>query len=136
MKTLVFTMLLLCSIIFAPRSFGQASDGNIVGTVLDATGAVVSNANVELANVATGVKNTARTDSNGAYRFGNVLVGTYAITVTAQGFTTLTLKDVQVELSRTTTVNLNVTVGAVATQIEVSESAVLIDSTTAQITNT
>jgi hypothetical protein len=136
MKTLVFTMLLLCSIIFAPRSFGQASDGNIVGTVLDATGAVVSNANVELANVATGVKNTAKTDSNGAYRFNNVLVGTYAITVMAQGFTTLTLKDVQVELSKTTTVNLTVTVGAVATQIEVSESAVLIDSTTAQITNT
>ena len=40
-----------------------------MGTVIDATGAVVAEAGVELANVATGVKNTAKTDSTGAYRF-------------------------------------------------------------------
>lgn len=134
MKNLVILSAL--AFVFASISFGQAAGGNIVGTVLDATGSVVSNAAVELTNVATGVKSTTRTDSTGEYRFGNVLVGTYSITITAAGFITASLKDVQVELNKTTTANVNVAVGAVSTQIEVTEATALIDTTTAQITAT
>src|SRR6266478_6061823 len=70
--------------------FGQTSDGNIVGTVLDASGAAIPGAKVELANVDTGVKASTNTDETGGYRFGNVLVGRYNVTVSATGFTTTT----------------------------------------------
>jgi len=69
-------------------AFGQASDGNITGTVLDASGAAIPNATVQLENAATGVKLSTKTDASGSYRFGNVLIGRYSITVSNSGFTT------------------------------------------------
>lgn len=120
----------------APFSFGQATDGNIVGSVQDATGAVVVNANVELTNQATGVKTGTTTDSTGSYRFGNVPTGTYNITIAASGFTTATLKNVQVELNKTATANVTLSVGSVSSQVEVTTAAALLDTTTAQVTNT
>jgi hypothetical protein len=132
----VFCAILLCLLVWVPASFGQASDGNIVGTVVDPSGAAVASADVELANVATGVKSTTKTDDMGGYRFGNILIGTYTITVASRGFTTTSLRSVAVELNKTTTVNVAMTVGAVATQVVVTEAAALLDTTTAQITNT
>jgi Carboxypeptidase regulatory-like domain len=126
---------LLCAAALAPQIFGQASDGNLVGIILDPSGSAVPNANVELANVATGVKSLTKTDAAGEYRFNNVLVGTYNITVTAAGFTTGSLHDVMIELNKTTTANLSLMVGGVATQVEVVEAPALLDTTTAQITN-
>ena len=116
--------------------WAQATDGNVVGTVFDASGASLAGASVELANAATGIKSTATTDAQGAYRFGNVLIGQYTITVSATGFTTATLKDVTVELSRTTTANLTLSVGNVASAVEVTSAPALLDTTTAQVTNT
>src|SRR5579872_6968393 len=86
--------------------FGQATDGNIVGLVLDATGAGVPGAAVEAANVATGVKTLSKTDASGAYRINNLLVGIYNLTVSATGFTTTSIKQVEVELNKSTTLNV------------------------------
>ena len=79
MKTIAIGILLTG--MFAALGWGQVADGNIVGTVVDPAGAVVPNANVELTNVETGVKRTTMTDAEGGYRFGNLLVGTYTVTV-------------------------------------------------------
>ena len=128
--------LLITALVIVPSAFGQASDGNIVGSVLDSSGAAVPNANVELKNDSTSVKVVVKTGADGSYRFGNVLVGDYTITVTAPGFTVQALKGVHVELSKTTTANLNLQVGAVSSTIEVTEAAALLDTTTAQVSNT
>jgi hypothetical protein len=128
--------LLLSALAIVPSVFGQASDGNIVGSVLDASGAAVPNANVELKNDSTGVKTEAKTGADGSYRFGSVLVGDYSITVTAAGFTVQALKGVHVELNKTTTANMNLQVGAVSSTVEVTEAAALLDTTTAQVSNT
>src|SRR5580692_1560947 len=84
---------------------GQVADGNLVGAVLDSTGAAVQNARVEAENVATGVKATTTTDSSGVYHFNNLLVGTYKITSSAAGLAQ-SGRDVVVELSKTTTANI------------------------------
>ncbi len=120
----------------APPSSGQAADGNIVGTVADATGAAIASASVELANVATGVKSSTKTDLAGEYRFGDVLVGTYNLTATANGFVSGSLHGVRVDLNKTTTANLPLEVGPVSTQVIVTEAPALLDTTTAQITAT
>ncbi len=114
-------------------AFGQATDGNITGTVMDSTGAAIPGASVELENVATGVERTTETDATGAYRFNNVLIGKYRITVTAEGFQPTTLANVSVAMNRTVTANLTLELGEVLTQVEVVESAAQIDTTTATI---
>ena len=113
----LFVVLFVCSI----HAHGQATDGNITGAVYDSSGAAIAGAGVELLNVATGVKAAASTDTQGVYRFGNVLVGRYTITVAAAGFTSASLKDVTVELNRTTTANVTLNVGNVSTAVEVTE---------------
>src|SRR2546423_5797579 len=95
---------LVCAILigtlFIGTAFGQAADGNLVGSILDATGATVPNAKVEAENVATGVKASTTTDASGFYRFNNLLVGTYKVTASAAGLAQSS-RDVTIELNKT-----------------------------------
>jgi hypothetical protein len=127
--------LVLSVTVFAPRAQAQASDGNIVGLITDATGAVIPSATVTLLNLDTGVKRTSGTDA-GSYRFQNVPIGKYELTVAASGFVTQTVKNLTVELNRTMTANVTMQIGQVTTTVEVSEAAAAIDTTTAQLAST
>ncbi len=117
-------------------SFGQMINGDLVGTVTDATGAVVSSASIVATNDATGVTATESTTAGGEYRFTNLAVGTYTLTASAPGFTRATVKNVQVQLNNTLTQNLTLDVGSTATTVEVSAAGVGIDTTTSQLQTT
>jgi len=118
---------------FAISVFSQATDGNIVGTVNDQSGAAVTGATVELQNEATGVLSTTKTDAQGIYKFNNIPIGKYTVTVKATGFAISALKGVDIELNKTTTANMKLEVSTVATTVEVSAAGTTIDTTTAQI---
>src|SRR5579872_3767935 len=116
--------------------FSQATDSTIVGTVTDATGAAVPNANITATNKDTGVKYNSTSNSTGDYRINNVPVGRYDVSAAAQGFTTATVANVQLELNHVASVNLSLTVGSVSTSVEVTEAPVMIDTSTAQLQST
>jgi len=122
--------------LLAVNSFGQVADGNLVGTVYDASGKVIPEASVTAKNISTGVVAETKADQSGAYRFNNLLVGSYSVTASSAGFSSTQIKDLSVELNKTATANLTLAVGAVAESINVVESTTLIDTTTAQISNT
>ena len=111
----------------------QTTDANLVGTIIDASGAAVPNANVEITHLATGVKSTTTTNMSGQYRFNNIPIGEYDVKVDATGFAASTVKGVGIELAKTSTVNLNLQVGAVSTTLEVSSYGAVIDTTTSQV---
>lgn len=127
--------LALLAVVSRP-GMAQLTSGNVLGTVLDTTGAAVPNATVVATDRATGVKSNAVTSVTGQYRFDNLPVGAYDITVTAQGFTTTTLSKILVELNMTATANVTLSVGQLSTTVEVTEAATTIDTTTAQIQTT
>ncbi|HYP08802.1 MAG TPA: TonB-dependent receptor [Bryobacteraceae bacterium] len=116
--------------------FGQASDGNLVGIVTDTTGAALTGATVNLENPATGNKLTTVSGTDGTYRFNNIPVGTWNLSATQPGFATSTALNLRIESNRTGTVNLTLEVGAVTTMVEVQDTAVIIDTTTANLSNT
>jgi carboxypeptidase family protein len=127
---------LACAIVLAglaPLCFGQATDGNLVGAVVDASGGMVPSASIVIANVATGVKTEAKTGADGGYRFNNIPVGRYNLTATASGFATATVNNLSVGLNQTLTANVTLQVGSVSATVEVSEAATAIDTTTAQV---
>ena len=116
-----------------PRTFAQTSDGIILGTVSDATGAVIPNASVTATNKATNVQYKATTNNVGQYRINNVPVGTYDVDTSASGMTPQRLANVAVDVNRTSTVNLTLQVGAVTADVVVQEAPPLIDSSTSQL---
>src|SRR5258708_4923362 len=114
--------------------FGQATDANLVGTVMDATSAAVPNANVDITHVSKGVKMSTKTNAAGQYHFNNIAVGFYNILVTGgTGFASANLKNVEIQLSKTSTANVTLQVGTVATSVDVVEVGSVIDTTTAQV---
>jgi hypothetical protein len=77
----VFCLALL--LLFTSAAFGQLTTADILGTVTDATGAVVPNATVSLTNLGTNEKRTGQSNGSGDYSFTLVPVGHYSITVKA-----------------------------------------------------
>ena len=114
----LFLGLLACALV-AGLALGQGTDSVIVGTVTDPAGALVPNAKITATNKDTNVKYETVSNSAGEYRFNNIPVGRYDVSATAQGFAPATVGDVQLELNRTSAVNLALAVGTVSTTVEV-----------------
>ena len=116
-------------------AYGQAISGNLVGTVVDSSSAVVTNASVAATNLGTGLTTTTTTGTTGGYRFDNLPAGSYRITVKASGFRTVT-QQAEVQLNQTGTVNVTLSPGAATETVEVSGEAPIIDTSTAQLGTT
>jgi len=116
-------------------AYGQAISGSLVGTVIDSSAAVVTNASVEATKIDTGVTTTTTTGATGAYRFENLPVGTYRIIVRSSGFKT-SVQQVDVVLNQTGTLNVTLALGPTNETIEVSGVAATLDTTSAQLQST
>jgi hypothetical protein len=114
----------------------QIISGDLVGTILDKTGAVVPKATVAITNVETGVKYTTQANESGEYRFNNLPVGTYNVAASAPGFGTTTINGFVVELNKTSTLQITLEIQGAVTAVEVLATAPALDTTTAQITTT
>ncbi|HTX36425.1 MAG TPA: TonB-dependent receptor [Bryobacteraceae bacterium] len=111
--------------------------GAITGTVKDASGAAVPDATVKAVNAATGLTVTEQTQANGSYQIANLPAGTYQLSITKQGFQTETHTQVLVNSDRTTTIDGNLQVGAVATTVEVNSVSLMnqVDTTNGYVVN-
>src|SRR6185437_12684819 len=110
MKTKIAAAVLMV-FAFAALGFGQ-TDSTLVGNVVDASGAAIPNANLELTNTATGVKYSTKTTTAGDYRFSNVPIGRYDLAVTASGFSNGSVKGLDLALNAVATANVKLQVGS------------------------
>src|SRR6478609_4166100 len=80
--------LVLLATLFAPFAmFSQVgTEGSFFGTVTDATGAVVPSAEVTVTNTGTGLTKTGKTSEQGNFDILALPVGSYSISVSANGF--------------------------------------------------
>src|SRR5262249_3172211 len=135
-STMLIALVILAVAGLAPRAFAQATDGNIVGTITDATQAVVPGAMVTATNKATGIVYKGMSNEVGDYRINNVPVGTYDVEVNGGGFAPKKLTNVLIELNRTSTVNITLQVSSVSADVVVQEAPPLLDSSTSQLEST
>src|SRR5437868_10933504 len=108
--------------------FSQTSSTAILGTVTDATGAVVIGAKVTLLQVQTGVKRQDTTSSTGDYAFPLLDPGEYAVTVEAKGFKTETVRGIDLQLNLRARIDVHLQVGAEVQTVEVSSFAALLST--------
>jgi hypothetical protein len=120
-RHLIPLALLLLLAIAAPRGVdAQVLYGSLTGNITDQTGAVVNGAKVEARNIATGVSTIISADERGAYLFSNLQAGVYKITITAQGFKSLTQENVKIDANTTRRVDAQMEVGDVTATVQVS----------------
>jgi len=100
---------------------------SIQGVVQDPTGAGVAKAQVQLVNIATGVKKIASSDSSGNYRFISIAPGSYKVSVEAAGFSK---SEAEVTLLTEQNVNLPISlrVGSANESVTVSTQAPIVDT--------
>ena len=122
---------------FTVAGYSQTFRGAINGAVTDPSGAVVANAAVKATNVATDVSITATTNSDGAFAFQDLPLGTYKITVIASGFKPMTFDNVNVAAGSVYTLPVKLSVGGTGTTaIEVSAATLVVDTTTSTQSDT
>ena len=112
---------------------GQSPNGTISGLVLDPTGAVIAEADVLLANDATGVQYTAQTNRSGIYLLSDVPPGTYRLQVSKIGFKTIIKPDIILSVQDALAVNFTLPVGAASEIVTVVGGAPVVDTESAAV---
>src|ERR1044072_112369 len=120
---------ILFSLGVAPRAFTQTTISTIEGTIKDARGSVVSGAQVVVKSAALGIERTSTSDENGFYRVTALPAGVYSMSITHTGFATRNFDNIELTLNRTLTLDIPLEVEAVQGQVQVIESAELLNPT-------
>src|SRR5262245_27154124 len=108
---------------------GQESLSTLRGTVTDATGAVVSGAQVAAVEVGTDIKaREVTSDSQGNFEMPGLKQGVYQLIVTMTGFKRFVADDIQLASSQVRRVDVSLQVGGVDTTVTVSEVAAAIET--------
>lgn len=131
---------LVCALMFSAAVFlfGQAT-GSISGTVTDASGSAVPGAKVTVTVPTTGASRTTMTNESGEYLIPLLGVANYNVQVELQGFQTATANDVRLQVDEHRELDFKLTPAAVQTSVEVSASAVQVqtsDATLGQVITT
>jgi len=117
-----------------PMALGQTGgEGAITGTVTDATGAVIPNATVTASNDATGVATSRKTSSAGVYQISPLIVGTYSVTVSADGFQTYRQERITINQNQVFGLNASLKIGNQNTTVTVTEAPPALDTVNATL---
>ena len=125
--------LAVCAALCVPGSWGQSDLGKISGFVKDPSGATVPHAKVTVRSNNGGVEREATTNESGYYVITNVPPGLYTLTVEAQGFQKYESKDNKLDPTGDLVVDASLTVGAASQSVEVSASAVTLQTESATV---
>jgi hypothetical protein len=109
----------------------QTFRGTILGTVTDASGAVISGATVKVRNANTGLERTTQTSADGSYAVSELPIGTYTVSISQSGFQTSVTNTVAVDVGVERRVDVALKPGEVTVQVQVSgESLPQVETTT------
>jgi hypothetical protein len=113
--------------------FAQVDAGAILGTVKDASGAIIPGVKVTLTNDDTGATQLTTTGSNGEYIFAPVKIGTYSVTAEFKGFKRVEHPHVSVDVQQRVAVNFDLPPGEMTQTVTVSTEAPLLQTEDASV---
>lgn len=135
MKDFLRTLCLL-SLVLVVGAYGQSTNGNIQGTVVDPQGAAISGATVTARNMDTGVKAVAETTGAGVFSLPNLPPGRYAVTVETSGMKTYTRDGITVTTNSTIGLDVQMQVGSVSENVTVTADAGQLETENSEIGTT
>jgi hypothetical protein len=127
--TRVCAAALALACLLLPRlASAQFDAATVLGTVVDASGAVVPGATVTIKNADTGITANTVTDGQGNFQFLNVRIGTYSLRAELQGFSAAVAENIAVTVNARQRVDLTMKVGDIGETVQVTGAARLLES--------
>jgi len=124
-------MRLLCLVIVMAAccsAVAQRDAASLEGRVVDSSGAVVAGALVTAINDATNFQYQAHSDAAGAWVISPVRIGTYKVSITAQGFKEAVAGPITLDVQQRQRVDVALELGDVHEHVEVRDSAPLLET--------
>src|ERR1019366_549928 len=123
-------------VLASAASFAQSTNsGDIRGSVTDSTGALIPGVTITVVNVDTGVSKTFTTNQDGLYDTSSIVIGSYKLTFSREGFEELVRGPVNLQVGFTT-VNAQLVVGSTKQTVTVSADVTLLKTETSEQSTT
>lgn len=123
----------LAALLAAPPVLAQRTTGNIVGTVRDASGALLPGVRVGLHGEMVAGPQTTVTNESGFYRFAALPPGSYELSFQLSGFATLRRQGVRVAVGATEEIGVELKVSPIAEEVTVVGDSPIVDTQTNQV---
>lgn len=129
----LFRVLVLCCALLAAGLVYASVTASISGTVTDASGAAIIGATVTVTNVETSMAQTQQTNGQGLYSFQDLPIGKYNLSVEQKGFKGYRQTGLVLDVNAALIVDVALQVGTAAETIEVSSSALHVETANTQM---
>src|SRR5207237_7532776 len=114
----------------------QVDTGTILGTVKDASGAVVAGAKVTIVHEEQAFTLSRVTRADGTYIFTPIRLGTYRVEVEAPGFRKAVRRGIELTLQQQAVVDVNLETGQLEEAVEVVAELPLLQTQTGEVSHT
>lgn len=129
-----FRLAILLSFAFASRyATAQSVTAQISGSVTDASGSTISDADVKAVSKQTGVETTQHSKNDGSFQFLHLPVGSYDVSVSKAGFQTYAARNIILSLNQIYTLKAALAVGNISQSIDVEANAAELETSNTQL---
>jgi hypothetical protein len=135
-KVFIAKCLIICGILLTSNAaIAQSTNGRLVVTVKDQTGAVIAGATVKITNEGTNQVFDATTNESGNLISPSLPVGRYSVSVEAEGFKKAVSENVKLDVGQEYGITVAMEAGGTAEVITVNAGEELIQTTNAEVKN-
>src|SRR5262245_18338697 len=121
------------SLVLAATAFGQSADTAILGTVTEASGAVIPGAKLTIQQPSTGLLRSVVTGNEGLYEVRYVRPGQYTVEAAHPGFRRERRTGIVITVNQQWRIDFNLQVGDVVETVEISAVAPLLETESAVV---
>jgi len=125
-------LVVLSLVLYSASAWPQTQLATVFGTIADPTGAVVTEAQVTVSSIGTGLKRVALTDITGRYQLAGLPPGMYAVRAEKEEFQTAVLEEIALSPGAAIAINLSLRVSTVPQDVTVTAD-VAIDTTSSTV---
>ena len=125
--------IILVLLVLTISTSAQVTTADITGTVTDSSGQLVVGATVTVSNPKTGFSRTTTTNDSGSFRLTELPPDVYTITVEASNFSKSLVRELELNVGTTRSINIELKPGEVTETVEVTADGALVETTTSDI---
>ena len=123
------SLITIAVVMNAPQVHAQGTSASVSGRVTDQSGGVVADAEVEVKDVDRGVATIVKTNGEGFYSLPSLIPGNYLMNVRKQGFQTVSVTGITLNIQDNLSRNFVLQVGSSAVSITVNASDIHLNTT-------